>query len=116
MTAPEASVAPQSVSRILVVEDDEVIRRPMSRVLEGNRYEVRGSSKSLPIGGRPLKLEALRSTVSPHVADREWDKVLREHWPVRWADQLRLANALACGRHQLAAEVEQLRPCKSVGS
>ncbi len=49
-------------------------------------------------GRRSLRLEALRSIVSPHVTDRAWDGVVREHWPVRWADQLRLANALARAR------------------
>jgi CheY-like chemotaxis protein len=46
-------------------------------------------------GRRSLRLEALRSIVSPRVTDREWDKVVREHRPARWADELRLANALA---------------------
>ena len=51
------------------------------------------------IGGRrSLRLDALRSIVSPYVSDGEWDEIVREHWPVRWADQLRLANALACMR------------------
>ena len=49
-------------------------------------------------GKRSLRLEALRSIVCPRVCDREWNRVLREHWPVRWADQLRLANALAATR------------------
>ncbi len=49
-------------------------------------------------GRRSLRLEALRSIVCPYVGDREWDEVLRQHWAVRWADQLRLANALACAR------------------
>jgi two-component system, cell cycle response regulator CpdR len=49
-------------------------------------------------GKRSLRLEALRSIVCPRVSDREWNRVVREHWPVRWADQLRLANALAARR------------------
>jgi len=49
-------------------------------------------------GKRSLRLEALRSIVCPRVSDREWNRVLREHWPVRWAEQLRLANALAATR------------------
>ena len=49
-------------------------------------------------GKRSLRLEALRSIVCPRVSDREWNRVVREHWPVRWADQLRLANALAATR------------------
>jgi CheY-like chemotaxis protein len=49
-------------------------------------------------GRRSLRLDALRSIVSPYVSDGVWDEIVREHWPVRWADQLRLANALACVR------------------
>ena len=49
-------------------------------------------------GRRSLELEVLRSIVSPRVGDREWDTVVREHRPVRWADELRRANALACLR------------------
>jgi two-component system cell cycle response regulator CpdR len=49
-------------------------------------------------GRRSLRLEALRSIVCPYVGDREWDEVVRRHWAVRWADQLCLANALACVR------------------
>lgn len=49
-------------------------------------------------GKRSLRLEALRSIVCSRVSDREWNRVVREHWPVRWADQLRLANALAARR------------------
>jgi hypothetical protein len=47
------------------------------------------------IGRRSLKLEALRSIVCPRVKDGEWDKVLREHGPARWAQELRMANAFA---------------------
>ena len=53
-------------------------------------------------GRRSLRLEALRSIVSPRVTDREWDKVVREHRPARWANELRLANALACRRSESA--------------
>ncbi len=53
-------------------------------------------------GERSLRLEALRSMVCPRVSDREWNRILREHWPVRWADQLRLANALAAARSRPA--------------
>lgn len=49
-------------------------------------------------GKRSVRVEALRSIVSPRVNDREWDKVLREHRPVEWAEELRLANGLVCGR------------------
>ncbi len=49
-------------------------------------------------GKRSLRVEALRSIVCPRLSDREWNRVVREHWPVRWADQLRLANALAATR------------------
>jgi CheY-like chemotaxis protein len=49
-------------------------------------------------GKRSLRLEALRSIVCPRVSDREWNRVIREHWPVRWGDQLRLAHALAATR------------------
>jgi hypothetical protein len=49
-------------------------------------------------GRRSLRLEALRSIVSPRVNDGEWNKVVREHRPVRWADELRLANTLASSR------------------
>jgi hypothetical protein len=54
-------------------------------------------------GRRSLRLEALRSIVSPLVTDREWDEVVREHQPVRWADELRQANALACRRPEPAS-------------
>jgi len=47
------------------------------------------------VGRRSLKLEALRSIVCPRVKDGEWDKVLREHGPARWAQELRMANAFA---------------------
>ena len=46
-------------------------------------------------GRRSLRLEALRSMVCPRVKDREWDRVVRQHRPVRWADDLRVANANA---------------------
>ena len=46
-------------------------------------------------GRRSLRLEALRSMVCPRVNDREWDRVVRHHRPVRWADDLRLVNANA---------------------
>jgi hypothetical protein len=53
---------------------------------------------------RSLRLEALRSIVCPRVVDREWDGILREHRTVRWAGELRLANATAilsgCGGSQ----------------
>lgn len=49
-------------------------------------------------GRRSLKLEVLRSIVSPRVGDREWDTVVHDHRPVRWADELRRANTLACLR------------------
>jgi hypothetical protein len=49
-------------------------------------------------GRRSLKLEALRSIVCPRVNDREWDKVVRDHGPARWAEELRMANAFACGQ------------------
>jgi DNA-binding response OmpR family regulator len=52
----------------------------------------------LNAGRRSPRLEALRSIMCPYVGDREWDEVVRRHWPVRWAEQLRLANALACMR------------------
>jgi CheY-like chemotaxis protein len=44
---------------------------------------------------RSLKLEALRSIVCPRVSDREWANIVREHRSGRWADELRVANALA---------------------
>jgi hypothetical protein len=45
-------------------------------------------------GKRSVRLEALRSIVSPRVNDRAWNRVLREHRPVEWAEELRLANGL----------------------
>jgi hypothetical protein len=30
------------------------------------------------------------------VSDRAWDEVVRKGRPMRWADELRRANALAC--------------------
>jgi two-component system, cell cycle response regulator CpdR len=59
------------------------------------------------VGRRSLRLEALRSIVCPYVGDREWDEVVRQHWAVRWAEQLRLANALASAR---AAAVRPIAP------
>jgi hypothetical protein len=43
-------------------------------------------------GTRSLRLEALRGIVCPRVNDQDWDRVVREHRQVRWADELRLAN------------------------
>jgi hypothetical protein len=54
------------------------------------------SASQRTAGRRSLRLEALRSIVSPRVKDGEWDKVVREHRPVRWSEELRLANAVAC--------------------
>ena len=56
------------------------------------------SASQRTAGRRSLRLEALRSIVSPRVKDGEWDKVVREQRPVRWSEELRLANALACRR------------------
>jgi hypothetical protein len=47
-------------------------------------------------GRRSPRLEALRSILCPRVSDRAWDEVVREGRPMRWADELRRANALAC--------------------
>ena len=55
----------------------------------------RESAGQRETGRRSLRLEALRSMVCPRVKDREWDRVVRQHRPVRWADDLRLANANA---------------------
>jgi hypothetical protein len=49
-------------------------------------------------GQRSLRLEALRSIVSPRVNDGDWDKVVRKHRPMRWSDELRLANTLASSK------------------
>jgi hypothetical protein len=49
-------------------------------------------------GRRSLRLEALRSFVSPRVSDGEWDKVVGQLRPMRWSDELRLANTLARSR------------------
>jgi hypothetical protein len=67
-------------------------------------------------GRRSPRMEALRSIVSPRVRDGEWDKVVREHRPLRWADQLRLANALAGRRPEpaLLAGTPKARRGKSV--
>jgi hypothetical protein len=54
--------------------------------------ETAGMSKA---ANRSLRLEALRSIVCPRVGDREWDSIVREHRKVRWAGELRHANALA---------------------
>lgn len=50
-------------------------------------------------GKRSVRLEALRSIVSPRVNDRAWNRVLREHRPVEWAEELRLANGLGGRRY-----------------
>jgi hypothetical protein len=50
------------------------------------------------VGRRSPRLEALRSIVCPCVNDLEWGKVVQENRPVRWADELRVANALASRR------------------
>jgi hypothetical protein len=44
---------------------------------------------------RSFRLEALRSMVCPRVKDREWDEIVREHRPGRWAAELRMVNAAA---------------------
>jgi hypothetical protein len=56
-------------------------------------------------GRRSLRLEALRSIVSPRVNDGEWDRVVRQHRPMQWSDELRLANTLASSRSSGRAAV-----------
>jgi hypothetical protein len=56
-------------------------------------------------GTRSARMEALRCIVSPYLREREWDQVVRKNRPVRWAEQLRLANALA-GTRAVAALLE----------
>jgi hypothetical protein len=91
--ANEPIVAALETARAAVAYlNDEARWALLQKWLEEESAEQRNA------GRRSLRLEALRSIVCPHVSDREWDEVVREHWPVRWADQLRLANALACVR------------------
>jgi hypothetical protein len=119
--------APATVPRILVVDDDDGIRdltRTLSRetiaaATEAARAAVayldeearwallqrlleQEPARQRKAGRRSLELEVLRSIVSPRVRDREWDKVVREHRPVRWAAELRQANALGCMRPEPA--------------
>lgn len=54
--------------------------------------ESAGRSKAAK---RSLRLEALRSIVCPRVPDWQWDDIVRDHRPTRWAYELRMANALA---------------------
>ena len=88
----EAVAAAAAARAAVAYLDDEGRWALLQRWLEEEGADRRNS------GRRSLRLEALRSIVSPYVSDRKWDEVVREHWPVRWADQLRLANALGCAR------------------
>ncbi len=123
MTASEAPVAPPGLtSRVLVVNDEDAVtacthetmaaaraaRAAVAYLDDDARWALlqkwlEAESAGLrEAGERSLRLEALRSIVCPRVSDREWNRVVRDHWPVRWADQLRLANALAATRSKPA--------------
>jgi CheY-like chemotaxis protein len=89
----EPGTTAMEASRAAVASlDDEARWALLQKWLEEEPADQRNG------GRRSLRLEALRSIVCPYVGDREWDEVVRQHWVVRWADQLRLANALACAR------------------
>jgi hypothetical protein len=72
-----------------------LLQKWLAKETAGNAKETAGKRKATR---RSFRLEALRSIVCPRVKDREWDKIVREHRPARWADELRLANALAIER------------------
>jgi DNA-binding response OmpR family regulator len=90
---PEPGTAAMEASRAAVASlDDEARWALLQKWLEEEPASQRNA------GRRSLRLEALRSIVCPYVGDRDWDEIVRQHWAVRWAEQLRLANALACVR------------------
>jgi hypothetical protein len=86
-TTPNAIVGVRAAVAYL---DDEARWALLQKWLEQESAAQRSA------GRRSLKVEALRSILCPHVKDREWNDIVRNHWPVRWTDQLRLANAVAC--------------------
>jgi DNA-binding response OmpR family regulator len=96
----ETGSGPAALSRETVAAATEAARTAVAYLGEEARWallqkwleqEPAGQRRA---GKRSLELEVLRSIVSPRVRDREWDKVVREHRPGRWADELRQANAL----------------------
>ncbi len=92
----EAMAAARAARAAVAYLDDDARWALLQKWLEEESAGLREA------GERSLRLEALRSIVCPRVSDREWNRVVREHWPVRWADQLRLANALAATRSKPA--------------
>lgn len=102
----ETGSGPATLSRETIAKATEAARAAVAYLGEEARWallqkwleeEPAGQRKA---GRRSLELEVLRSIVSPRVRDREWDAVVREHRPMRWADELRRANALACLRRE----------------
>lgn len=100
----ETGSGPTTRSRETIATATEAARAAVAYLGEEARWallqqwlqeEPAGERKA---GRRSLELEVLRSIVSPRVGDREWDTVVRDHRPVRWADELRRANTLACLR------------------
>jgi two-component system cell cycle response regulator CpdR len=93
-----------TLSRETIAITTEAARRAVAYIGEEARWallqkwleeEPAGQRKA---GRRSVKLEVLRSIVCPRINDREWDEVVRDHRPARWAAELRRANVLACMR------------------
>lgn len=100
VTDTEAIATATDVARAAVAYlDDEARWELLQKWLEEESTDHRNA------GRRSARLEALRCIVSPHLRDREWNQIVRKNRPVRWADQLRLANALA-GTRAVAALLE----------
>ena len=97
------------VAKELMATDIEAARAAVAYLDDEARWALlqkwfeQESADQRCAGRRSPRLEALRTIVCPHVSDRVWNGIVREHWPVRWADQLRLANALASVRPRPAA-------------
>ncbi|MBN2432324.1 MAG: PAS domain S-box protein [Acidobacteria bacterium] len=90
-TAPEQAVAADlrllyGSERVLIIEDDEAVRRYAVRILEQLGYRV----WSAPSGGEALRLCSLQAepfdliltdVVMPHLSGPEFGRQIRQHWP-----------------------------------
>jgi hypothetical protein len=84
----ETSSDAREAARVAVAYLDEnerwaLLQRWLAKETPGRRKATR----------RSFRLEALRGMVCPMVNDREWDTIVRDHRPERWAHELRLVNA-----------------------
>ncbi len=84
----ETSSEAREATRAAVAYLDEkerwaLLQRWLAKQAPGRREATRCSSR----------LEALRGMVCPRVNDLEWNTIVRDHRPERWADELRLVNA-----------------------